>query len=69
MYKCEKCGNIEKFIGCAEEKGNAFIFQEKAPKKENFRLSWIYSVSDESWNGNVKVLRCFYCNSKEISSI
>lgn len=27
MYKCNKCGNSEKFIGYVQEQGNAFIYQ------------------------------------------
>ncbi|MBM3707102.1 MAG: hypothetical protein FJW69_01975 [Actinobacteria bacterium] len=69
MYKCKKCGNVEKFIGSAEEKGNVFIFQENISDIKKSSLSWIYSVSDGSWNGNVKIHKCFYCSSKEISTI
>lgn len=66
MYKCKKCGNIDKFIGIAEENGNALIIQENTSNIKNPKLSWIYSVSDGSWQGNAKVQKCFYCNSKEI---
>ncbi len=36
MYKCKNCGNIEKFIGCAQEKGNAFIYQDSTFKFQEF---------------------------------
>jgi hypothetical protein len=69
MYRCKKCGNVEKFIGLAEEKGNAFIFQENISDKEKCKYSWIYFVSDKSWKGNAKIKRCFYCDSEKISNI
>ena len=30
MYICENCGNSEKFIGYAQEKGKAFIYQNNS---------------------------------------
>ncbi len=64
MYKCKLCGNTEKFIGFAKEKGNALIYQ--ISDKSSF---WIYNISDNSWKSAFKPLKCFYCGSKKIINI
>jgi len=69
MYKCLNCGNIEKFIGYAEEKGNAFIYQDHLTKNKDHKLSWVYLISDNNWHSNINVHRCFFCNSSKITFI
>jgi hypothetical protein len=69
MYKCLNCGNIEKFIGYAEEKGNAFIYQDHLIKKEENKLSWVYLISDNNWYSNININKCFFCNSDKITFI
>jgi len=69
MYKCSDCGNDEKFIGFAEEKGNAFIYQEVSSCSSNCGYSWIFNVSDKSWSSKFKVLRCSKCNSGNVKKI
>lgn len=69
MYKCMACGNIEKFIGFVEEKGNAYIYQSPKVKESSFDYSWIFHASDYSWQSSFKVMRCFNCNSDEISEV
>ena len=68
MYKCMDCGNTEKFIGFAEEKGNAYIYQD-CINKSNTDCSWIYIISDSNnnWESNINIYRCFYCNSTKIT--
>ena len=101
MYKCKNCGNTEKFIGFAEEKGYVFIFLDNPdnsfcikeiadspgiPEAYNeipltikingtfFKemtsknISWFYCVSDDSWMCSIKIKKCFYCLSEDISS-
>jgi len=36
MYICKNCGNKEKFIGYAEEKGNAIILQNPEKNMEDY---------------------------------
>ena len=73
MYKCLDCGNTEKFIGYAEEKGNVYIYQDhyKNQNKNSYQdeYSWVYIISDNKWKGSVNVYKCFYCNSKKIIKI
>ncbi len=64
MYKCCNCGNSEKFIGFAQEKGNALIYQ--ISEKSNF---WIYNLSDQSWKSTIKPIKCYYCGSKNIKNL
>ncbi|MBC7333007.1 MAG: hypothetical protein H5T85_00845 [Actinobacteria bacterium] len=74
MYKCSNCGNSEKFIGYAEEKGEALIYQntlansigEKIPETPQKSYSWIYIISGKSWKGNVTIKKCYYCSSTKI---
>jgi hypothetical protein len=73
MYKCLNCGNTEKFIGYAEEKGKAYIYQDpsKNSSKDSCQdcCSWVYMISDNSWKGSINIYKCFYCNSKKIIKI
>jgi len=73
MYKCLDCGNTEKFVGYAEEKGKAYIYQDfsKNSSKNNCQddCSWVYIISDNNWKGSVNAYKCFYCNSKKIIKI
>ena len=39
MYICNNCGNREKFIGYAEEKGSATILQHIKCRDENFFIN------------------------------
>jgi hypothetical protein len=39
MYICNNCGNREKFIGYAEEKGSATILQHINCRDENFFIN------------------------------
>lgn len=70
MYKCTNCGNSEKFIGRAEEKGKALIYQnitkEKSLEPSGNSYSWIYIVSNNNWEGNISIEKCYYCNSTKI---
>jgi DNA-directed RNA polymerase subunit RPC12/RpoP len=63
MYKCLNCGNTEKFIGFAEEKGKAYIYQDCT------ECSWAYMISDKNWTSSIDVSKCFYCNSEKIVKI
>jgi len=69
MYQCMSCGNVEKFIGCAEEKGNAYIYQDLLSNSPNFKYSWIYIVSDNTWHTKFNILECFFCHSTDISKL
>ncbi|MBN1298456.1 MAG: hypothetical protein JW997_02075 [Actinobacteria bacterium] len=69
MYKCMDCGNEEKFIGFAEEKGNACIYQEKNFSSSGFTYSWIFNISDKSWSSSFKVIRCSKCNSLKVKKL
>ena len=69
MYKCLDCGNTAKFIGKASEKGEAIIEKDYNGFKENSQYSWIYIVSDKSWQTDFTVEKCFYCKSKNIKNI
>jgi len=60
MYKCLDCGNTEKFIGTAQEKGKAEI------SLYGQKYHWCYQVSDTSWKSGFKIETCFYCHSKNI---
>jgi len=60
------CGNVEKFIGIAEEKGNAYIYQDSLLNTQDFRYSWIYIVSDDNWQTKFNILECFFCHSAKI---
>lgn len=66
MYKCMNCGNSEKFIGIANEKGTAIIERDYCHENKKDRYSWIYFISDKKWESEYKVMRCFYCNSSNI---
>lgn len=65
MYKCMNCGNTEKFIGHAEEKGNVLIYKNEF---ENFTepYSWVYMISEKNWDSKLTIDKCFYCQSKNI---
>lgn len=67
MYQCQKCGNKEKFIGYAEEKGNAFFYQDQLAEKN--KISWIYIISDNKWQSKLNINRCCYCNSDLIEYV
>ncbi|MBM3706605.1 MAG: RNA-binding protein [Actinobacteria bacterium] len=67
MYRCQICGNTDKFLGFAEEKGNAVIFQSQISDEHPCRYSWIYYETDRSWNGHFRLSRCYFCNSDRIS--
>jgi hypothetical protein len=69
MYQCMNCGNVEKFIGCAQEKGNAYIYQDSLLNSQNFKYSWIYIVSDNNWQTKFNILKCFFCHSTDISKL
>jgi len=96
MYVCNNCGNREKFIGYAEEKGSATILQHINSRDENLFInetpdyslisasipdkksnasgfkyqdfSWFYNISDCGWKGYLKIKRCYYCLSEDISA-
>ncbi|MBM3699975.1 MAG: hypothetical protein FJW68_03520 [Actinobacteria bacterium] len=69
MYKCADCGNIEKFEGYAEEKGNAFIYQDNISKDNYKRYTWIFNISDKSWNSSFRILKCSKCSSGNITKL
>jgi hypothetical protein len=69
MYKCKNCGNTEKFFGIVSEKGNAFICQNESDDKKPLNYSWIYCMSDNCWSSNMKIRRCYYCNSRKIVKV
>lgn len=64
MYKCNNCGNNEKFYGTAEEKGNALIYQDSEAID-----TWIYNISDKSWQSKISNIKCFYCGSDNVRDI
>ncbi len=63
MYKCLDCGNTEKFIGKAREKGCAEIYKIKGG------YEWSYKVSENSWESSFTIQKCYYCNSENIIKI
>lgn len=68
MYKCLNCGNTEKFLGYAEEKGSVLIYKNDFdPLSEPY--TWVYMVSEKNWDSNLTVNKCFVCNSKNIIKI
>ena len=69
MYQCMNCGNVEKFIGFAEEKGTAYIYQDLLLNSQNLKYSWIYMVSDNKWQTKFNILECFFCHSTDISKL
>jgi hypothetical protein len=66
MYKCDDCGNIDKFEGFAEEKGNVFIYQDHNSNDNYNRYTWVFNISDKSWNSSFKIIKCSKCNSENI---
>jgi hypothetical protein len=69
MYKCIDCGNSEKFIGTAYEKGEVIIEKNCLNESKQNPYSWIYIISDKKWESDCKVLKCFYCNSGNIKNL
>jgi len=68
MYKCLDCGNTEKFLGHAQEKGEVLIYKNDLDCiKEPY--AWIYMVSEKSWNFDLNIDKCFFCNSANIAKI
>ena len=68
LYKCLHCGNTEKFIGCAQEKGNALItLDENGQKTKDY--SWMYIISDKIFKSKMNIKRCYLCDSKKIIKI
>ncbi|MCL6086902.1 MAG: hypothetical protein M1475_00655 [Actinobacteria bacterium] len=70
MYKCLDCGNTEKFIGHAQEKGIVLIYRNDdfdSDKTQSY--SWVYNVSEKSWDFSMTVDKCYFCNSKNILKI
>ncbi|MCE5330288.1 hypothetical protein LLG07_08175 [bacterium] len=68
MYKCLDCGNTEKFIGHAQEKGDVLIYKNDLNyKKEPY--AWVYKISEKSWGFDLRVDKCFFCNSANIVKI
>ncbi len=66
MYKCADCGNTEKFDGFAEEKGNVFIYQDNNSADTYKKYTWVFNISDKSWNSSFKVIKCSKCSSENI---
>lgn len=66
MYKCMDCGNSEKFIGTAYEKGEAIIEKNYSYESRQDPYSWMYIISDRKWKSDCKAIKCFYCNSRNI---
>lgn len=73
MYKCLDCGNTDKFIGFANEQGDVIIIKNDCKTTQSTNqsneYSWIYIVSEKSWEADFKVKRCYYCNSDNIQNI
>jgi len=65
MFKCADCGNIEKFIGYAEESGKAIIYQNDSIVKDK-EYEWSYISNNNDWQYSFKIKRCFFCSSENI---
>jgi hypothetical protein len=63
------CGNCDKFIGIAYEKGEAIIEKDHSPDNCSRQYSWIFFISDKHWEYDYKVKKCFYCNSTNIKIV
>lgn len=67
MYKCLNCGNTEKFLGHAQEMGEVIVYKEEFNSKNLYE--WIYMTSKKSWGYDLKIKKCFICNSENIIDI
>ncbi|MHB1347073.1 MAG: hypothetical protein ACYCXK_06230 [Candidatus Humimicrobiaceae bacterium] len=68
MYKCSDCGNTEKFLGHAEEKGNVIICKND-PEESQESYTWIYNISEKSWSSRLNFIKCGVCKSENIVNI
>ncbi len=69
MYQCMDCGNCEKFVGIAFEKGEAIIEKIFCQETGDEQYSWIYIISDKKHRYDYKIKKCFFCNSKNIKIV
>ncbi len=69
MYKCLDCGNTEKFLGHAQEKGEVMVYKNDSNSKKEL-YEWVYRISDKNWDFNLKIDKCFFssCNLEVSSS-
>ncbi|HAX17895.1 MAG TPA: hypothetical protein DCY00_04800 [Actinobacteria bacterium] len=69
MFKCMDCGNCDKFLGTAYEKGDAIIEKDYLPENKSSQYSWIYIISDKNRKSDYRIKKCYYCNSENIKKI
>ncbi len=69
MYRCEDCGNTEKFIGFVSEEGDAYIYQDNESGGYLCEYTWAYFSLDKDWKSNLNVKSCYFCNSENITKI